>query len=394
MADLSNQTAFAVVKEVTPGTFVAPNTTTDTIQMSNVRVTIGGLTQDLNEYTGTLHRPGPQVLGSTFEVSGTMFLRGIGGTTVPSADAWTPGRILQAAGFAENRIAAAIPTLVEALAAGTTTAATLGTTAVGTADLYKGLMLLLAGLGSGMKRYTMIRSYTAGKVATLAEVAASALNTSNYQIPKQLAYQLSAATPPSLSVSVWHGGKRFDGNGMAISSFRINLPTASRESQELPSIEFTLTGNLQAEADQACPTITPGLAVPPFRDGKLWVASTRLPGSSFSIDLNAQTAFEPDPNQVSGNGPAQLTGTQRTVSLTLSQVALATFDPNALANAGGVHPVQAVWGSAAGNAFGIIVTDARFNYRSPDASGQFVNTTGEMFVDGSAKDISLSILFQ
>lgn len=394
MADLSNNSSVGVVVETTAGVFSAPGAA-DLLQVSNLKVAVNGLIVDINEYTGSIHKPGPVVLGRTIDVSMTLYLRGPGGTAVPAAGAFVPGRLLRAAAFAEVIQSAAIPVAPEALAAGTTTMATLGASAAATQDLYKGLAVALFGLGATMpKNLTMIRAYSAAKVALLAEVAASALNTTNYQLPKQLAYQLSpSSVVPTLSISVWLGTRRFDCSGMAVSSFKLNLPTASRTAQALPSIDITLSGTLVSDYDDTPLIVTPGLAIPPFRDGKLWIAGVAMGGSTLTVNFNATAAYPPDPNKPDGNSVAQMASTKRVASLTLNQVLKATQDFQAIALAQATQAIMAMYGTGTGNFFGVIITDARFNYRSPDNSGEFITSTGDAYIDGANRDVSLVLPF-
>lgn len=393
MADLSNQSVLGIKVESVAGTFDGP-TTSDLLRVADLRPSLAGLTSQVQEFTGSIHRPGPSVTGSTFEVSGRILLRGPGGSSPPAADAFIMGRIMRAAGFSETVIAAAIPASPEALGAATTTQVTLGTTPAGTADLYKAAALLLAAQGAGLAGMAMTRSYSAAKVALLARVFGVA-PTGNYQIPRQLLYRLDpSGTPPTLSVSVWIGAKRYNGRGCAISSFRFVVPTASRDQTDPPSIEFTLSGDLEGDVDEAAPAAPNAIvAPPPFRNGALWIAGKRLAASSLSIDLGAELATEPDPNQPTGNKAAQLIGTTRTVQMTLSQVPKSAFDPIALANAQEQHGIEAVWGDASGNKIGLIVTDARFDFPSPDNSGPLVNTTGQAYVDGANRDIGLTFVY-
>lgn len=394
MADLSLQSVLGIKIESTAGTYNAPGTS-DLLLVADLKPSIEGLTTQITEYTGSIHKPGPVVLGKTFSVSGKLLLRGPGGTSPPAADAWVPGRILRAAGFSEVVTATAVPVSPEAVAAGgSTTSVTLGATATGTADIYKNMLILLSLLGSNRAGLTPVRTNTAGKLATLMETAGSAITSGNWQLPRQLSYLLSSGTPPTLSVSCWIGKRRINGVGCAISSFKINLPTASRDNQEVPSIEFTISGDIQSDVDDASPPVAPtGLAIPPFRDGKLWIANTQLGGSSLTIDFGAQIGYPPNPNRTTGNETAQLTETTRTVDLTLNQVPLTVFDHVALANAQSYHSLFALWGLAGGNAFSLSVTDMRFNHRSGDNSGAFVNSTGQAFVDGVDKTIALTIPF-
>ncbi len=394
MADLSNNSSVGVVVETTAGLFSPPGAA-DLLQASNLKVAINGLTVDISEYTGSIHKPGPVVLGSTIDVSMTLYLRGPGGAVVPTAGAFVPGRLLRAAAFAEVIQSAAIPVAPEALAAGTTTQATLGASAAATQDLYKGMMVALYGLGATLpKNLSMIRAYSAAKVALLAEVAGAPLGVTNYQLPKQLAYQLSPSSiVPTLSISVWQGTRRRDCSGMAVSSFKLNLPTASRTAQVLPSIDITLSGTVVGDYDDVPLIVPPGLAIPPFRDGKLWVAGVAMGGSSLDVNFNATAAYPPDPNKPDGNSVAQMASTKRVASLTLNQVLKATQDFQAIAQAQTQQPIMAMYGNGSGNFFGVIITDARFNFRSPDASAEFITSTGDAYVDGASRDISLVIPF-
>ena len=395
MADLSLRTVLGIKVEATAGTYTAPNVATDLITVADLKPTIEGLTADIREFTGSIHRPGPIVLGKAITITGRLLLRGPGGTAPPAADAFIAGRIMRAAGMSEVIVNTAVPVAPEVVGAGgTTSSVQLGATASATVDLYKAKMILLDALGVGKKGLTMVRSNDASRIAVIAETAATAIATGNWQLIPQLAYVLSPAAPPTLSVSCWIGGRRVNARGCAISSFKINMPTSSRDSQDVPSVEFTLTGDVESVADDANPPVPPaGLAVPPFRDGKLYVASKQLGGSSVTIDFGAQVGYPPNPNRATGNETAQLTETTRTVDLTLNQVALTAFDDVTLAEQQNYHSLFALWGLGVGNAFGVIVTDMRFNHRSPDNSGAFVTTTGQAFVDGTDRTIALVVPF-
>jgi len=394
MGDLSLNSTFGIKVESDPLTFAAPNTTTDLITCAELKATIQGLTADIKEFTGTIHRRGPVVLGSTIEISGKLLLRGPGGSTVPIADALVIGRILRAAGFTESIVSAAVPVAPEAVAAGgSTSSVTLGTTATGTADLYKGKMIALSALGAGKAGLTMVKSNDAAKLAQLPEVAGGALTTGTWQLIKQIAYIFSNSAGPTLSSSVWLGKQRIDAGGLAVSSFKVNMPTSSKEGQDVPSIDFTLTGDIVTWADDTAPVPAAALAVPPFRDGKMWVANTQLGGSSFTIDFGMKVAFPPNPNRLTGSEPAQMVETTRKVDLTLNQVPLATWNHVTQAQGQGYYSLYALWGLGVGNAFGLLVPEMRFNFRSPDNSGDFVTTTGEAYIDTADKAISLVFAF-
>lgn len=394
MADLSLQTVLGIAVETTPGTYIAPGVA-DLVTVADLKPTIDPLTADIREYTGSIHRPGPVVLGKTFSVSGKILLRGPGGASPPAAGAWVPGRVLRAAGFAEAITSTAVPVAPEALGAGGDTSnVVLGASGSATDDIYVGLLMMLSGLGANRAALSPVRDYAGStKTALLAETTGAAI-AGNWQLPKQLTYLLSTGAPPTLSVSCWVGKRRYNGVGCAISSFKINLPTSSREGQDVPSIEFTLTGDVQSAVDDANPPSPPaGLAIPPFRDGKLWVSNQQVGGSSVTIDLGAQVGYAPNPNKKTGNESAQLTETTRTVNLTLNQVAISTFDDITMSDSQANYPLFGLWGLASGNAFGLLVTDMRFAPRSPDNSGALVTNTGTAYIDGANRTIALSIPF-
>ena len=114
MADLGNQSAIAIAKQTVVGTRVAP-TTNDLLAVSSLRPNTNTYTIENPEYTGAIHKRGAFVTGKGGSVSFTTTIRGPGGASVPAADAFILGRLLQAAGFTENRIAAAIPAAPEAV---------------------------------------------------------------------------------------------------------------------------------------------------------------------------------------------------------------------------------------------------------------------------------------
>jgi hypothetical protein len=394
MVDRSQNSSLALRKETVSGTYNAPSAG-DEIVISDLNITPQPVTYDANEFTGTIHRPGAQLVGETIEVSGKALLRGPGGTVIPAADAYVTGRIMQAAGFSEVRVATPIPVAAEAGSGGTTTALTLGAGATGTADLYRAFLIDLVSAGAGLrpKRFSMIQEYSAAKLATLAETLGSAY-VGNYQLPSQLIYQLSpGASPPTLSMIGNAGGKRYSMAGMAPTSFRINLPTASRDQQEPPSIEFTFSGKIVDVADEAPLVVDPAISAPPFRDGKMFVNRVPLGGSSLVIDLNAETAFPPNANELDGYETGLLVRTTRTVSMTLNQVADSVINLRTLAKNQGYVPILGMWGVGSGNFFGAIVTHARLFTPAPDISGPFVTAQLEAAIDGANKHISLAIPF-
>jgi hypothetical protein len=390
MADLGNQSAIAIAKQSVVGTRVAP-TTNDLLAVSSLRPNTDTYTIENPEYTGAIHKRGAFVTGNGGSVSFTTTIRGPGGASVPAADAFILGRLLQAAGFTENRISTAIPVAPEAVSSPTTTAVTLGAGAAGTADLYKALLIYLAATGasSSLKSYSAITDYTAGKVATLSETLGSA-PTGNYQIPTQLAYQYSSgSTPPVLSVDIWRGGKKYQMMDMVVSGCRINFATSNRDQTAICSIDWTLSGDIFGVVDNPAPTI-PAIGAPAFyRDGDFWLSQKALGISTVSLDIAPRVAYPPNPNKTNGNDPAQMVETVRSGSVTMNQVRLTTIDLDALANAQGTHSIWGQYGLVTGNSVAFIVPKCRLAFPNDAGDGDFVQNTVDVYIDDADKALAL-----
>lgn len=392
----ANKTALAIAQQPIVDTFVQPSTSTDVMPVANVNFNIQGVTVQNEEYTGSIHKNGDEVIGKNCTLTFNVYLRPPAGGVMPAANAFLLGRILQAAKFTENRVSAAIPAAPEAIGASpTTTSVTLGAGAAGTAGLYKGLLLSLVSIGATYpQRLTAIRSYSAAKLAVLCETL-DAAPSGNYQIPPQLAYQrsMSETDPDPLSTSLWLDGLRFDLINMRVSGLRINLPVSTRQQGAIPMLEVTLSGTIQATADQATPTIPALGAVPKFRDGDLWIAGKAVGGSSLIIDLGLRTASPPNPNKSDGSDAEELVESRTTITADLQKYRKAQFDTLALADAQAQHAVWAQYGLGAGSVVSVNVPDARLNYRSPNIGGDHVNETGDLFVDAFDRNISIVFPF-
>lgn len=392
MALSSTKTALAIKTQSVAGTFVQPSSSADTYPCANLKYTPQPITFQNPEYLGTVHAPGDIIMGAVYEITFEMMLRPPGGAAPPSAGDFIPGRLLTAAGFTENILSAAIPTSAEAIGVGSTTSqVVLGTTAAATNDLYNGLALWLSDNGTTYaNRLTAIRDYTSAKAALMFEVLSSA-PAANYQIPKQLAYQYSSASPSSyLSLSVWMDGYRHDFGDCVPTSMRIILPTASPDGNDAPRVQWTLRGRSQATADEATPAITALGPIPPFRDGDLVYNQKYLGGSSVELAVELTGAYPPNPNMVDGADPIQLVQTKRSAKIVLNKVLKATLD--ILGSAKSQNNFQsfwAQWGSGAGGITMVNVPNARINFPNVDIGQNFVTDTVDFIIDDSAKAMSL-----
>lgn len=391
----SRKRAMAFNNQIAPGTPIAL-TSADCIDVSSCNYAPRSRTSEDPRYTGSIHRPGDQLTGVSWDVTFEWLIHGFGGA-LPVANAFLPGRILQAWSFTEQRLATAVGP--EGYTTGTTTAATLGSLASATANAYKGMAANFDSIGVSPAGLAMIQDYTSGKVATLARTRTMAA-TGNYTIPAQLAYTLSASEPanPS-SITIWDGdnggsGRRMNFRDMRPTAATIELVTSSRDGgSSFCKLTGTFSGDLDSETEEAPPTVSTAVAIPPFLNGQQDVANAQLGGSSIKIDLGIQSGYPPNPNQVSGSDPGLVTATKRKVSIDLNAVRQSVIDFNALALAQTAAPIQALWGlNPAGNYMGLMIDAARFDYRTPNEGQDFIATSGDAWIDGTDRAISLAFL--
>lgn len=388
-----NDTAIAIVKQAAEGTFDTP-TSGDRYPCSNVQLNIEGVTVENPEYLGGTMRPPPEVLGKRVTLSYDLLLRPPGGGSVPSADAYIPGRVLQAAKYTESRFATAIAS--EALGVGSTTnMAKLGSTAAATAGLYKGMLVSLVGMGATYQsRLTPIRAYNASKEATLMQTFGSTI-TGNYSIPAQLSYHLAidAADPPYLSQDLWIAGIKYSLRDCRVTQFGTVLPTTTRDGGDIPLFRVTMDVTIDAYVDEAAPAVTALGAVPKFRDGKHYVSHFAMAGQSVEIDLGAQVERQPNPNRPDGSDPACLTATQPVISANWKATTKAELDTLALADAQAHHPWFALYGYSAGNTVCINAPDCLWDYHNYAANGGLWGRNGNLYLKVDARPLSINFPF-
>lgn len=384
---IARKKAFAVANQLTAGVPVVI-TNADCLDVSSVSYQPQTITAQDPRYTGTIHRRGPAVLGATYDVSFEWPIHGPAGGTLPLADAFIIGRILKQWGFTENRLSAAIGP--EAFTVPTGDSATLGTAAAATLNLYKGLAINLAPIGAIPVGLAMIANYSAAKIATFARDRA--LTAGMYTIPSQLAYTLSTTMPDAgMSMTVWEDGQRLNFADMRPTAATITLNTASRDNNDaVGMITGTFSGTLVSEANETAPVVPPTVALPPFRDGQQDIANVQLGGSSVSLDLGLRSAFPPNPNQQDGSNPGLTVESMRTITYELNKVQRTVIDFNALAKAQSVHPSQFFYGLGSGNYFGMMIDAQRFDFPSSQEGSDFLTTTGQAYIDGVDKAISLT----
>jgi hypothetical protein len=302
--------------ESTEGVDAAP-TVTDAFPFEIDSLEIGSpfTTEDSNEATGTMIAGAPLVIGQPVNVRMRVRLKGAGAGVVYSASVKPPHHALMSSCGWRGVFQAAVA--ATALAAGTVTSGTLGAAYAATAQQYRGQRLILA-VGNGAGAHPMITDYTAGKVATLADVFGAALNTTNTaEIKPNWTYAKTSpqttgertADEPSATHYIYE-----DGLLIKLFGFRGNM-ALSADTAKPGYADFTGTAIWGGQSDAAIPTgaSVPSQAAPTLNmqaaiSPAFAVNRKLLPISSFSYDTATQIDTYEDPNTTNGFGAAQLGG--------------------------------------------------------------------------------------
>lgn len=393
MALRSRNSALAVELQVSRGTWNAPDTSDLVSGLSNLRLSIEGQTIADDSYTGSVFQNADAIAGKRVTLSFNLKLKPP--TSLPAANAWPTGRLLQLCKMTEARNAAAIPVAPEALGGGsTTTAAVLGASASGTDDIYNSYPLILSDNGTTyLQKLTMIRDYVGGtKTAELMETLGSP-PAANYQIPSFLAYyrDVSSSDAPVASMKIWISGYRYDLYDVGGTGIRMVAPTSTVEQSAFPEFEITCEATIYATADEATPSIPATGFIPVFKDGDMMLNRIRVGTQTFSVDLGLQSERPPNPNQPDGSDAPEITGGTATGSLTMQKYLKAYLDTLALADAQAYHPVFAQWGNAAWAAVQVGIPYGRLNFPNPDLGGGIALENVDVFID--VIDRNFAIIF-
>lgn len=388
MALKSRNTSIAVIKQSVRGTFVDP--AANLMPVSNLQETISSVTVANTEYNGAIDQNGDEIAGKNTSYTFDVYLRPPGGADVPAANAWLPGLFLQNAKMTEVRTATAIPASPEALSSGSETGFTGGAGLTATAGLYKGKLVRLLGVSTGLAGMSVIRSYSAAKAVVLCDEYGSALS-GNYQIPKQLSYEanVTATDPLPLSLKVWVDGLRYDLVDCQVTALQISVPTTTRESAAIPTMSVTVTGILFNSADETTPAIPALGTTPKFRNGKQFLAYTAVGGSGFDLDMGLTAAAAPNPNFESGAEGDEMVSKQVTITPDILGYRKADFDALALADAQAYHPFCALWGSGSGGIIAIAAADVRLSHAGRTLGDNFVTQAPQLLVDVFDKNVTI-----
>lgn len=388
-------TSVGVLIQPTPGTWAGVPTANDLIPVSSPDNGNDPITADDDTMTGSLWGASRQFLGQRGRAGATARLRGPGGASPPAANAWPLGRILQAAGFTEQRNAT--PITGTALANAVTDQIALAAAASAVDDAYKGWPIAHATLGTGMRAYSMIKDYIGStKMAILSEDASSAIAAGSYTLPAGLFYTLSTGLAiPLLSCSVWRHKKRYDYRDCALSSFAINIPVSNDSQTDSPSIEFSMVGVPLTPVDQDAIAVPDSsmLPPPPAKAGKFSIAKKLIGHQTLRIELGLESGAPPNQNFDDGQESYEILSGTRTISLDLNQQLEATLSLDTLVRNQTPVPIQSIFGLGVGNRFGIGLPEALLNPMSPTGRNGFVGVSGDAVPNDVDKSISIALIY-
>lgn len=385
--------AMAIAIQAVPGVFTAPSNA-DLIAVASPTFSIDALTTDDPTATGSVWDSPRIYLGKTATAGATFPIRGPGGAAPPIANAWPFGRVLQSAGWTEQRRAAAAAAVLQA--GSSTTALVLANTESAVDDFLIGHPITQASAGTGFKATTLIRDYAgATKTATLAETLSGAPAAgAAYTLPPALVYTLGTlgTDPPILSIRIWRDKKRYDIMDWRPASLSFDAPVSNEANQSYPSSEFSGKGNVAAVADDVSPALPSALLnipVPPARDGKFYLDSVKLGHQSIRFTQDMETGAASNQNQASGQDGYDILSGRRTIELDLNNMAVADFDIDARVDAQTVLPALSTWGAGPGNRFGLLLPNNVLDPLSPGERNGYVNLTG----NASPTDVDKSAAF-
>ena len=296
-----------------------------------------------------------------------------GSLTVTNIDGSAPALTNEAAGgtFTLRRFIAG-----NAATAGSTTGFTAGTGFAATANLYRGMPVLIGG-NPVTPTYASIIDYTVSRLATLGDVFASALSGSSVaSIPANMLYAPISSNIPSLTVGFYQDGVLYtlrDCRG----SVSFEFPTAAP-----PRATFNFSGLFVAKTDAALPAniVYDGTVPGVFRNSAMRV--NRVPTALNSLSLSSQSnlVFPGDPNQSEGFTVPEITTRAMTGNINPLATLVATRDIMTAFRNGTAQPiiVRLTGGAAAvGNRIAVTIPSALYTaYNAGDNNGLATEETG------------------
>lgn len=324
-----------------------------------------------NEATGTLVAGAPLIIGQAADISIRVRLKGA--NAVYTSLVKPPHHTLFAIAGYRGLFTAAVS--AAALAAGTTTSATLGTGFSSVANAYVGMPLILTGTAAGAQ--PLIIGYSAGKVATLSDEFSPALDaTSSAAIPANWTYAGTSPKDGTARLADHPCGTLWlyeDGTLLKFTDCRAALDDLAADTAKPGFATFKLKGIFAGRTDAGIPD---GIAVPAHsaptlvqgpsgRSPAFSINRKALPISSFSIKDAAELDSPDNPNTQYGFDAGQIGGRVPMLSCDPLATLVATRDTLAAMAAVAQYPGAIRFLGQAGNRIAITLPKAQASDNQP-----------------------------
>lgn len=314
--------------------------------------------------------------------------------TASAAAAIEVARLTGAAAMADEAAGATI-TIRRGIAgtaatAGAVDAVTLQAPFAATAQLYRGMPVILS-TNPASPAVAQILDYSAGRVAQLSDRYDPALgDTSIASIPANIRYAPASSAIPAASAELYMDGVVYRLTGVrGTCSFEVTAGGAAR-------CTYTLSGLFVEKTDAAVPAVTydgtrPGV----WRNSAMLIDKRRAALQTLSVDSGTEVVFPPDPNGQEGFTVPEILRRRVTGNMDPNATLVATRDLMSAFRAGQVQSIAAriMGGSAAlpGQRVGIAIPAALYtSYQPGDRQGIQTEQTG-FFAQGADSGYFLQV---
>jgi hypothetical protein len=325
-----------------------------------------------DEANGSLVMGAPLIVGQPATIGFRFRLKGAGAGVTYTSTVKPPHHAVFSACGLRGQFSAA------ALTAGTTTSATLGTGFTGTAQLYRGMPLVLTG-SPGAGQIPLITDYTAGKVATLSDLFGTPLSTgTSAAMPANWTY--AGTTPydsasrltdhPCATVGYYEDGNLLQWNDVrGIVDFEGNTAAPGfgvvRMSGTYAGETAVAVPTNAVVANHSAPILTKGAGTP----SAALINRVELPISRWSLRNGGDIENVDDPNTPYGFGPGQITGRAPVFGADPLKTLVSTRDAIAEIGAASNYPIVLRFGQTAGNRLAILAPIAQPTKADPGKRG-------------------------
>jgi len=316
--------------------------------------------EDSNEATGSMAAGAPMIVGQAAELSIRVRLKGAAATYTGSVK--PPHHALFTMCGLRGQFTAAVS--AAALAAGSGTTGTLGTGFGTTAQMYRGMPLVLS-VGPGAGQIPFVTDYTAGKIATLTDTFSPVLTTSTLAaLPANWTYAPTSpkdaasrtTDQPSATIYIYEDGTlhKFVGcrgvpDDLSADTAKPGFFTAKIKGIYAGKTDAAIPSGIVLPG-QLAPTLTQGLSNP---SGAFLVNRYGLPISNMSLKFNSDVISSEDPNTNYGFGPGIIGERKAQLSCDPLATLVATRDILTQLTAGNIFPAVARFGAVAGNRWAV-----------------------------------------